>query len=357
MENNKFDNIYKDTVSNIITEKYHRTIGFWTANKAAKSVASMLRSAIRKEYVKEFNDSFVPKKWFNFEKLFESKPAVEILSYGTSNCKIRLIYTISMNQDETFKFVYGDSKGGKLFPFLKNPKPGGLIFNDNLNEIFVDAGFEDPSPDSDLEEIKANINPFNENDFQVIFSFNKITYVENVKPSKRLNPNYIKSIKGNIYFSIKGSEVQIGTCEYFQKRYANMDPPKSLKAQIADMWNKPNSDFGIVGTLLAKGVSGMTNTLTGGAFSKVVQEEDFDITLDEKYTYANNIIGGDIDTRNSNNSDYIETRLNNLFERIASELGEDSLVGFSISRPSETKYLIILDANGINLMQIVMEVK
>ena len=136
-----------------------------------------------------------------------------------------------------------------------------------------------------------------------------------------------------------------------------MDPPKSLKAQIADMWNKPNSDFGIVGTLLAKGVSGMTNTLTGGASSKVVQEEDFDITLDEKYTYANNIIGGDIDTRNSNNSDYIETRLNNLFERIASELGEDSLVGFSISRPSETKYLIILDVNGINLMQIVMEVK
>lgn len=357
MENNKFDKIYKDTVSNIITEKYHRNIGFWTANKASKSVASMLKNAIKDEYVNEFNDSFVPKKWFDFEKLFELKPKIEISSFGASNCKIRLLYTISMNQDETFKFIYGDSKGGKLLPFLKNPKPGGLIFNDNLNEIFVDAGFEEPSPDSDLKEIKENITSFNENDFQVIFSFNKITYVENVKPSKRLNPNYIKSIKGNIYFSIKGSEVQIGTCEYFQKRFANMDPPKPLKAQIADMWNKPNSDFGIAGTLLAKTISGPANFLAGGLFSKVVQEENFDITLDEKYTYSNNITGGDIDTRNSDNSDYIETRLNNLFEKIGSELGEDSLVGFSISRPSETKYLIILDVNGMNLMQIVMEVK
>jgi hypothetical protein len=356
MENSKFNKIYTENINNIITEKYHRKIGFWNADKASKSVASMLKDAIKDEYVNEFNDSFVPKKWFNFKKIFKSKPEIEISSFGASNCKIRLLYTIEMNQDETFKLVYGDSKKGKLLPFLESPKPGGLIFNDNLKQIFVDAGFKDPSPVIDFEKLKLDTAPFEKN-FKVIFSFNKITYVDNVKPSKRLNPNYIKSIKGNIYFSIKGSEVQVGTCEYFQKRFANMDPPKPLKDQIKDMWDKPNKDFGLLGSLVSKGIGAATTGLTGGLFSKTVQEENFDITLNEKYTYSNNIAGGDIDTRNSNNSDYIETRLNDLFKKIASELGDDSLVGFSISRPSETKYLIILDVNKINLMQIVMEVK
>lgn len=197
--------------------------------------------------------------------------------------------------------------------------------------------------------------------FTVLFSFNKPVYIDGIKASKKTNPNYLKSIKGNVYFVFKedeGNAVRVGTCEYFQSRYANMDPPKSLKDHLKDMWNKPASDFGLIGTLVAKGVNSATSAAVGGALSKSVQDENFTITIEDKFTYSNNLIEGDIDSRENKKSDGDRaiSILNEYFENIKSEIGEECILDFDVIKISENKFEVKIMAEGFTLGRISMEI-
>jgi hypothetical protein len=358
MENSKFDQIYKE---NIITEKYHRHFGFWNASKAGKAIGNMLKSAIGKKFSGNFNDLFLPKKWFDFKKQFKDNFDLNIINYGVANCKIHLKSTVELNGVNAKNFIYGENPEETI----ENGKQGGLIFNREFETIFEKLGYIVPKKSSDIQEelSSTKINELKLT-FTLLISFNKPTFVENVKQAKRINPNYLKSIKGNVFFIFNNQDdypINVGTCEYFQSRYANMDPPKPLKDQIKDMWDKPNKDFGLLGSLVAKGIGSATTAIAGGLFSKTVQEENFDLDIDEKFSFSNNRPGGDIGSKSSDvEGEKIYEKMNDYFNNLTTKI-ENPLIEFNITNASDRKYEISVSCKNneknIVLAIIEMEIK
>lgn len=361
MKSTKFNEIYEQN-KHIITEKNHGwlKVGPWTKNAAGKSVGKMLKNMVVKDVIHSFNDEFVKKKWFNFKKVFKSKPVVEVLSYGAANCKIRLTYNYELDEKETELFIYGPKEKGKYLPLLPKPKPGGIFFNDNFKELLEACEYEDPGKSEDMD-----LNGIKKLNLSIVFSFNKITYIDQVKKqSQKINPNYIKSLKGNIYMlfdSKEETETLIGTCEYFQSRYKNMDPPKPLKDQIKDMWNKPNKDFGLLGTLAAKGLGAIGGFATGSLFREKTQDESVILSIDGKFSFSNNIKGGDIDTRNANKKSEIPDVFSDYFESLADELNDSLSIMINVENKSEIEYIVTfigrIDGKDVALMKIILKVR
>lgn len=348
MKNSKFNKIYTENINNIITEKYHhKFLGGWNQKTAGEAIAKMLKSAVRKD-IESLNDLFVPKSWFDFKKVFKEEPELNIINYNVTGCKIQVRLSAKLVENDILNLLYGKKKGEGI----GHKKPGGLIFNKEFTDILEKIGYsiDDSSKASDGDGLK----------FDILFSFYKPKFVENAKQSKRINPNYLKSIVGNIYLVFDDNEdlsINVGTCEYFQSRYANMDPPKPLKDQIKDMWDKPNKDFGLLGSLVSKGIGAATTGLTGGLFSKTVQEENFEITINEKFNFSNNVLGGDIDNK-SNEAldeailDEMEEWINNMRETLG-----DTRISFDIDNVDNRNYNIIIRIDDISLVNINIGIK
>lgn len=308
----------------------------------------MLKTAVEKN-LESLNDLFVPKKWFDFNKIFKKSAEMEIINYNVTGCKIQVRLSVELEITDADLFLYGEKENGMFKPLLKKPKPGGIIFNKEFTDVLEknEISIDDNGVDDKLK-------------FDVLFSFFKPKFVETVKQSKRINPNYLKSIVGNIYFIFNGSDdhaVNVGTCEYFQSRYANMDPPKPLKDQIKDMWDKPNKDFGLLGSLVSKGIGAATAGLTGGLFSKTVQEENFEITINEKFNMSNNIINGDIDNKSDDALedvilDEMESWINNLKGAVG-----DTRIKFEFNNDDNRNYRLIIKIDNISLINVNIGVK
>jgi hypothetical protein len=344
MKNSKFDKIYIENINNIITEKYHhKYVGGWNQKTAGAAIGNMLKSAVFKE-LESLNDLFVPKSWFDFKNVFKSKEksdeSLNIINYNVAGCMIQV--TMETDDQKAIKnLIYGKEKGEDI----GQKKPGGLIFNKEFAEIFKEIGL------SKTDESEKTVR------FKVRFSFYKPKFVENAKQSKRINPNYLKSIVGNIYFIFDEEEINVGTCEYFQSRYANMDPPKPLKDQIKDMWDKPNKDFGLIGSLVSKGVGAAVAGVAGGLFSKTVQEENFEITIDEKFNFSKNITDIKGEKRAKENLQNIKNELvENFFDNISDEL-TDSILNFNVENSDdENGYVLSIILDEIKLMDVTMEI-
>jgi hypothetical protein len=267
------------------------------------------------------------------------------------------------------KLIYGQED--------KKNKIGGIIYNEALTLNLEKAGFSipdesssdgneetnDESDDEGLEEsvllkyknviseakdkgsIPTNIN--------VIFNFTKVNYIKNIKARQMKNPNYIESFTGMIYLGFNNSDdnlINLGTVKYAQSRYANMDPPKPIKDQIRDMWNKPNKDFGVLGTLAQKGMKTAANGIFGGLFSQTVQEESLDISLKDTFQYNNNRLGGDLEQR----SKTIITAKSILKDKFDQKYSTEN-ANFSVSDAGENKFKIVFKVNDVGIFKLDVE--
>ena len=360
----KFDSTY----DNLILESYHRQFGLmWTESAAKKSIENMLKKGFNVEDIlADFDDFLVPKKWFSFKKLFSSKPKIQIDSFSGKNCKIIATYSKDLSDDEMNSLVYGKDD--------KKKKIGGIIYNEALTPQLADFGFEIPSDakgaeqesndeDNDSELDESVNTAFNNiiieesgskpKKINVVFNFTKVNYIKNIKARQMKNPNYIESFSGSVYLGFDDSEdklIKLGTITYAQSRYANMNPPKPIKDQIRDMWNKPNKDFGMWGTLAQKGMQAAANGIFGGLFSQTVQEESLDIKLEEKFQYNNNQPGGDLEKRASS----IETA-KSILQKEFDKKYSTANAGFTISSAGDNKFKIIFKVNDVGIFKLDVE--
>lgn len=125
MKNSKFDALY----DNIILEQYHHNFGFWNAKKCGEKIGNMLDKRLRGGLFKsglldDLNDTFVPKKWFDFsKKLSKSKEGgLDIVNYSVNTCKIQIRFTVDLTEKDAELLIYGEKKDGKYLPLLEKRK-------------------------------------------------------------------------------------------------------------------------------------------------------------------------------------------------------------------------------------------
>lgn len=376
----KFD----DSYNKIISESYHRQLGLmWTESSAKRSISNMLKKGFNiDDVLADFDNFLVPKKWFSFKKLFSAKPEIKIDSFSGKNCTIQVIYTQNFSENEIKNLIYG--KEGK------KEKIGGIIYNEELTSHLEHFEFKLPpdlqeNPDNDEEGEDDDLAEDSPNDssaddgleesastknkkpiimeasnniptgIKVIFYFSRVNYIKNIKARQMKNPNYIESFSGNVYLGFGDPDnedglIKLGTVTYAQSRFANMNPPKPIKDQIKEMWDKPNKDFGMWGNLAQKGMAAAANGIFGGLFSKTIQEESLDIKLDNKFQYNNNTKGGNLEKR----SDKIVTAKSIINKKFVEKYaGANS--GFNLSDNGDNKFKLIFKVGGVAIFKIDVE--
>jgi hypothetical protein len=316
-------------------ESYHHQIGLtWTESAAMRSIKNMLMKGLKGENILvDFDNFFVPKKWFSFKSILNGKPQVDMGSFSGKNCQIKVTFTGSPSENEMKKFIFGDKSDKKL---------GGIKYNSKFEDILKDYNEPDGDEDEGIDEnvrsqylgslISEDVTNL-PSTISVIFNFNQISFIENIKPRQMKNPNYIKSLNGSVQLGIDDQIITIGSVKYFQSRFANMNPPKPIKDQIKDMWNKPNKDFGMWGTLAQKGLAAAANGVFGGLFSKTIQEENLDIGLSNEFAFANNTKENkQKEAGNTDNTKIIEDKISSLYSSESSsfEVYESGSAGYEI---------------------------
>lgn len=340
----------KNEKSNLILEKYSRPLLGWNENVFKKAVERMLRRMCV-NIAKEFDGHIIPRNIFSFKGFFDhiDDGTLEVNNPGIENCSCEFQCTRELSEKESKILLLGSPK---------EPKYGGIGYNNTFRSELKRAGIycpklegeDDPKepeepereseedPDKEPEEgdeVKESISyidflnaykhivseaddaPEKRDGFaikQVTIEFKDISIEwvdpeksENTegkdngkaKPFKRrdyMNPNYIKSLKGNIYMCFNGSDgVSIGTIAYYPKRTKDMDPPKvpDLRQSIKNLWNdtmKEKTDFGVAGVAaktLAKDV--LRKTWIANAFSEVVQYERTEVKINTDCLYQKNL--------------------------------------------------------------------
>ena len=260
---------------------------------------------------KGMENIFVQKSLYSLTNLFKAaKPAVSFGGEG-KGFKIKWSY-LKEYEKEDEKFFLGDVDGENG---PTDPSKTGILFNPSFRKEFINAGYESLNKiitsnglknlnSEEGEETGNKIKDLLEGStFGFIFSFNKITYVPNVKPTKLNNPNYVKGLSGGVYFYFKGDAgrlmVKVGTIDWDQKRTKNMDPPKPIRQQIKERWaNAEKTQTGMIGFAAAKILGGVAGGLSktlglSSGLSEVVQEESLDISIDDQFYFNNNQLKAD----------------------------------------------------------------
>lgn len=109
----------QNSENNIVSEEFHRApILGWNKDYFAKVMVKMLKHAIEKYAADEFNNYFLSKKLFLFDKLFKEKPKINTGGNG-KKFSATINYTTPIKEKESALILIGNyQEGGKLKKFL-----------------------------------------------------------------------------------------------------------------------------------------------------------------------------------------------------------------------------------------------
>jgi len=224
--------------------------------------------------------------------------------------------------------------------------------NDEFNEddgADENKDSEDNKDSNDNEDEKIE-DIFKGKKYGLIFSFNKITYIDGIKATKYNNPNYVKSMSGNILFFVDTARINIGKITWDQKRTKDMDPPKPIRKQIKERWNNPGQT-GMIGFAAAKlvgGVIGGAGKLMGLSFGEVTQEEDLRIEIKDQFLFSSNKskIGEGAENEEGEPTDYTSFRIKKIRNALNKFIGEnnDNLL-FELNMGDEDDVSVGLEIN------------
>lgn len=285
---------------NLIYEKYGTSLTRWSADKFSDVCRKIIiRDFDYGEAADEFDDTFVPKKWFSWKNVFKKLKGEQISVEGAgvrNGCRAEVTFSYDLDEEEFRGLVFGG----------EDKKYGGLIYNPEFEGLFKKLGVSAPDdgedddldgpgdedaddPDEpggaakrpggedadDPDDVKAESSArdalmrayrriiteqADSLNVKVIFSFAVIMApgvigeqagdapasdapapaAPKMRAKDYLNPNYITEFKGDIRLEFNGVplEKSVGTARLQPKRTKDMDmkPRFSLQDAMKSLW-------------------------------------------------------------------------------------------------------------------------
>ena len=285
---------------NLIYEKYGTSLTRWNADKFSDTCRKIIiRDFDYGEAADEFDDTFVPKKWFSWKNVFKKLKGEQISVEGAgvrNGCRAEVTFSYDLDEEEFRGLVFGG----------EDKKYGGLIYNPEFEGLFKKLGVSAPDDDEgddpdgpgdedaddpdepggaakrpggedadDPDDVKAEsstrdalmcayrriiMEQADSLSVKVIFSFAVIMApgvigeqagdapasdapapaAPKMRAKDYLNPNYITEFKGDIRLEFNGVplEKSVGTARLQPKRTKDMDmkPRFSLQDAMKSLW-------------------------------------------------------------------------------------------------------------------------
>lgn len=285
---------------NLIYEKYGTSLTRWNADKFSDTCRKIIiRNFDYGEAADEFDDTFVPKKWFSWKNVFKKLKGEQISVEGAgvrNGCRAEVTFSYDLDEEEFRGLVFGG----------EDKKYGGLIYNPEFEGLFKKLGVSAPDDDEgddpngpgdedaddpdepggapkrpggedadDPDDVKAESSArdalmrayrriiteqADSLNVKVIFSFAVIMApgvigeqagdapvadapapaAPKMRAKDYLNPNYITEFKGDIRLEFNGVplEKSVGTARLQPKRTKDMDmkPRFSLQDAMKSLW-------------------------------------------------------------------------------------------------------------------------
>lgn len=128
---------------NLIYEKYGTSLTRWSADKFSDTCRKIIiRNFDYGEAADEFDDTFVPKKWFSWKNVFKKLKGEQISVEGAgvrNGCRAEVTFSYDLDEEEFRGLVFGG----------EDKKYGGLIYNPEFEGLFKKLGVSAPDDGED----------------------------------------------------------------------------------------------------------------------------------------------------------------------------------------------------------------
>ena len=122
----------------------------WTAESFTKAAIDIVQGIKIKDVVDKLNGQLVPKKWFDWKKVFSGgikEENVEVSAPGTPNSRIIVTFPFTLEGEDFQNFIFGDEE---------NEKFGGIFYNNKFRRKLKKAGINLVAPLETSSEESSN---------------------------------------------------------------------------------------------------------------------------------------------------------------------------------------------------------